>query len=98
VTEIVRPLAATFVTIVATGSAAHACSVSLEQYSSLRINDTYAVAVEILGCEGQEVSSSRSREGPIVILRWEGQRILGTDMTATFQRGRLVSKTHNGLR
>jgi hypothetical protein len=33
-----------------------------------------------------------------VVLRWEGQRILGTEMTATFQNNRLVSKTHNGLR
>jgi hypothetical protein len=98
VTEIVRALAAALVIAAASISVARACSVSLDQYLSLRVNDPYAVAVGILGCEGQEVSSSQSRGGPIVIMRWEGQRILGTEMTATFQRGRLVSKSHTGLR
>jgi hypothetical protein len=95
---IIRPLSAALILIAATCSGARACSVNLDQYLSLRINDTYEHTLNILGCEGQEVSSSRSRGGPIVVLRWEGQRILGTDMTATFQNNHLVSKTHNGLK
>jgi hypothetical protein len=97
--NVARPLSVALLVVAATCSVARAsCSVSLDQYLSLRINDPYAVVVEILGCEGQEVSSSRSGGGPIVVVRWEGQRILGTEMTATFQRGRLVSKSHTGLR
>jgi hypothetical protein len=98
VRAIIHALAAALIVIAATCATARACAVNLDRYLSLRINDTYADVVHILGCEGQEVSSSRSRGGPIVVLRWEGQRILGTEMTATFQNNRLVSKTHNGLR
>ncbi|TWG90352.1 uncharacterized protein DUF3862 [Mesorhizobium sp. J18] len=83
--------------IVVASSSAMACEVTMAQYSELQTGMSYAEAVQILGCDGEEMSSSEIAGIKTVMLMWEGES-LGANMNAMFQNDKLVSKAQFGLK
>jgi hypothetical protein len=50
-------LAAAITSAATVPAAANTCTVTLDQYRSLKMGMTYAQAVAVLGCEGEEMSA-----------------------------------------
>lgn len=82
---------------IATSALASECRVTKAQYDALSDGMTYSEAVRVLGCEGEEMSSSSLGNIKTVMLMWEG-RGLGANMNAMFQNDRLVTKAQFGLK
>lgn len=73
------------------------CSVTKAQYQALRDGISYRQAVQILGCEGEEMSSSEIAGYKTVMYMWEGEGF-GGNMDAMFQNDAMVSKAQFGLK
>jgi Domain of Unknown Function with PDB structure (DUF3862) len=76
-------------------SPASACDVMREQYDQLKMKMTYAEVVKILGCDGDEMSSSEVAGFKTSMYVWQGTG--NSNMDAMFQNGRLISKAQMGL-
>jgi hypothetical protein len=72
------------------------CEVTMAQYGQLREGMSYAAAVSVLGCEGEETASSETMGIRMVMYTWYGTTLMG-NMNAMFQDGRMVSKAQMGL-
>lgn len=73
------------------------CTVSKAQYDQLQHGMSYSEAVSVLGCDGEEISSSDIGGIKTIMLMWEGDS-LGANMNAMFQDDRMVQKAQFGLR
>lgn len=73
------------------------CKVGKEQYLALQNGMSYAQAVQILGCEGEELSSSDIAGFSTVMYMWDGNSF-GGNMNAMFQNDELVNKAQFGLK
>ena len=71
--------------------------VTMENYKRLKTGMTYKQAVEILGEEGEEISSSDLGDIRTVMYMWKGYS-LGANMNAMFQNDRLQTKAQFGLK
>ena len=78
-------------------AAQSSCTVTKQQYSMLKSGASYSEAVEILGCEGEEMSSSDLAGISTIMYMWQGNS-MGANMNAMFQNGRLINKAQFGLR
>jgi hypothetical protein len=76
---------------------AYSCEVTKDQYALLKSKMSYADAVKVIGCDGEEVSSSEIAGFKTEIYQWTGAS-LGANLTAIFQNGRLLSKAQFGLK
>jgi len=74
-----------------------ACGVSMAQYLALKTDMTYTTVVSILGCYGEETSSSEIAGFKSVLYTWRGNGF-AANMNAIFQNGRLASKAQFGLK
>lgn len=70
--------------------------VTMEQFSQLETGMTYEDAVEILGSEGEVLSETGIAGTDTVMYQWDGSSF-ASNMNATFQNGKLVSKAQFGL-
>ncbi|TGQ69905.1 DUF3862 domain-containing protein [Mesorhizobium sp. M00.F.Ca.ET.186.01.1.1] len=73
------------------------CSVTKAQYNALTNGISYRQAVSILGCEGEEMSSSDIAGYSTIMYMWEGDG-WGGNMNAMFQNDEMVSKAQFGLK
>jgi hypothetical protein len=73
-----------------------ACDVMKQQYNQLKMRMTYAEAVKVLGCDGEEISSSEVAGFKTNMYMWHGTG--DANMNAMFENGRLISKAQMGLR
>lgn len=73
------------------------CKVSKAQYEALKDEMTYQQAVSILGCEGEELSSSAIGGIKTIMMMWHGAS-LGANMNAMFQDNALIMKAQFGLK
>lgn len=73
------------------------CKVTKAQYTALKTGDSYAEAVKVLGCEGEELSSNEIGGYKNVMYMWSGNGF-GANMNAMFQNDGLVSKAQFGLK
>jgi hypothetical protein len=82
-------------------SAAHEqskeCTVSAAQYQQLQAGISYSDAIQILGCNGVEMSQSAVAGYVTVMYMWKGAMV-GGNMNAMFQNGRLITKSQFGLK
>jgi hypothetical protein len=72
------------------------CKVSKAQYAALKSGMSYAQVVSILGCEGDELSSSEFSGYSTVMYMWEGDSF-GANMNVMLLNGKLVNKAQFGL-
>ncbi len=73
------------------------CRVSKAQYDALSSGISYAQAVSVLGCHGEELSSSEMAGYKTVMFMWSGNGF-GGNMNAMFQNGELINKAQFGLK
>lgn len=73
------------------------CRISLDQYTELVTGMSYADAVNIIGCEGTELSRSEIGGIVAVMYMWQNSSLNGSNMNAMFQDDRLISKAQFGL-
>ena len=59
---------------------------------------TYAQVVQILGKEGEELSSNEIGGYKTVMYKWDGNAGWGANMNAMFQNSKLNSKSQFGLK
>ena len=74
------------------------CKVTKEKYDKLQSGMSYSQAVAILGCEGEELSSSDMAGFKTVMYMWSGSSWTGANMNAMFQNDQLISKAQMGLK
>lgn len=70
--------------------------VTMARYNQVSNGMTYQEVVDAMGKEGKEVARSGSGDNEIVTYSWVNSD--GTNMTATFQGGKMVSKVQIGLK
>lgn len=90
-------LTGVFALAAGTALSATTCEVSKAQYDALQPNSTYEQVVAVLGCHGEEMSSSEMAGYRTVMLMWNGNSF-GGNMNVMIQNGRLVSKAQFGLK
>ena len=90
-------LVASAILCAAPAHAVATCKASKEAYSQLETGMSYERAVEIIGCEGEEMSSSEIAGFKTIMLMWEGNSF-ASSMNAMFQNNELVSKAQMGLK
>jgi hypothetical protein len=73
------------------------CRVSLSQFGYLQSGMTYDKIVQILGCDGSEMSRSEMAGYTTVMYMWSGQGMLGANMNIMLQNNRMVRKSQFGL-
>jgi len=73
------------------------CKVTKAQYDALKHGMSYAQVVSVLGCEGEELSSSEIAGFKTIMFMWEG-RGFGANMNVMIQNDELVQKAQFGLR
>lgn len=78
-------------------AAASACEATMEEYLKIRDGMTVAQVEQIIGCPGEELSSSSMAGFYTVMYMWEGNTMMG-NMNAMFQNDALVSKAQMGLK
>lgn len=81
----------------ASPASASGCTVTKAQYAALSDGISYQQAVNILGCEGEELSSSDMAGYKTTMYMWEGNGF-GGNMNAMFQNNAMVSKAQFGLK
>jgi hypothetical protein len=88
-----------FFTICTTMSAAAAteCSAKKSHYDQMSTGMSYAAAVKLIGCEGEEMSSAEFGDVKTVMYMWSGSS-LGGNMNAMFQNDAMMSKAQFGLK
>jgi hypothetical protein len=74
------------------------CKVTKENYDKLQTGMSYSQAVAILGCDGEELSSSEMGGFKTIMYMWTGSSWSGANMNAMFQNDELVSKAQIGLK
>ena len=74
------------------------CKVTKEKYDKLQSGMSYSQAVAILGCEGEELSSSEMGGFKTVMYMWTGSSWSGANMNAMFQNDQMISKAQMGLK
>ena len=81
---------------------AQSAGVTMASYNRLKPGMTYLEVVKILGKEGTEVSSNEIAGIKAVMYQWNADglsgALLGGNMNAIFQNGKLVQKAQFGLR
>ena len=77
---------------------ASTAGVTMENYNRLKTGMTYAQVVQILGKEGEELSSNEIGGYKTVMYKWDGDAGWGANMNAMFQNGKLNSKSQFGLK
>jgi hypothetical protein len=82
---------------VSTSLADTSCEATKGAYDSLQAGMSYSQAVGLIGCEGEEMSSTEMAGFKTVMLMWTGNSF-GGNMNAMFQNNRLVSKAQFGLK
>jgi len=87
----------TFISLALQPAMASDCTVTKAQYDALQHGMSYSQAVGILGCEGEELSSSDIAGTKTIMLMWKGDSF-GANMTAMFQDDRMIQKAQFGLR
>ena len=70
----------------------------MENYNRLKTGMTYAQVVQILGKEGEELSSNEIGGYTTVMYKWDGDAGWGANMNAMFQNGKMNSKSQFGLK
>ncbi|MGR3505196.1 MAG: DUF3862 domain-containing protein [Paracoccaceae bacterium] len=85
-------------TVMLPSSAIAACKVTKEKYDKLQSGMSYSQAVSILGCGGEELSSSDLGGFKTIMYMWTGNSWSGANMNAMFQNDQLVSKAQMGLK
>lgn len=74
------------------------CSATKASYDALKAGMSIAQAQAVIGCAGEELSSSEMAGFTTVMLAWEGKGGFGANMNAMFQNDELVNKAQMGLR
>lgn len=73
--------------------------VTASGFAALEEGMSYANVVEILGREGEELSSSSIGDVKTIMYKWSADKgSVGANMNAMFRAGRLVSKAQYGLK
>jgi hypothetical protein len=70
---------------------------SMEDFNTLQAGMSYSQVCDIVGDQGTEMSRSEIAGYQTIMYSWNGNGILGANMTAMFQNGKLVSKAQFGL-
>jgi hypothetical protein len=72
-------------------------AVTMESYNRLKNGMTYAQVVQVLGKDGEELSSSDIGGIKTIMYKWDGNGF-GANMNAMFQNNKLMSKAQFGLK
>jgi Domain of Unknown Function with PDB structure (DUF3862) len=72
-------------------------AVTMASYSRLKTGMTYAQVVQILGKDGEELSSSEVGGIKTIMYKWDGDGF-GANMNSMFQNNKLMSKSQFGLK
>ncbi len=88
---------AALATAAATPAFGSDCKVTKAHYDALQSGMTYGQAISVLGCEGEEMSSSDMAGFKTVMYMWNGNS-LGGNMNAMFQNDSLINKAQFGLK
>jgi hypothetical protein len=75
-----------------------ACNVTYASYQKLQSGMTYRQVIQILGCQGQEISRVDLMGVSAVMYTWSGTETFLANMNAMFQNGRLTTKAQIGLK
>jgi len=89
-------LIAAMLSAAAPAAAGTECKATKQHYSALETGMSYAEAVAIVGCEGEEMSSSEMMGIRTIMVMWDGASF--GSMTAMFQNDELMSKAQFGLK
>lgn len=73
------------------------CKVTKAKYDAVKSGMTYSQVASILGCNGEELSSSDMAGFKTIMYMWDGNS-LGGNMNAMFQNGQLIQKAQFGLK
>jgi len=99
-----RLAAGTLLTLIAFSSpslaAGNNCA-TMSGYSQLKEGMSYSEATQVLGCEGEEMSSSSIAGFKTIMYTWQAKGVagmMGGNMNAMFQNDRLISKAQFGLK
>jgi hypothetical protein len=71
--------------------------VTMANYNRLRTSMTYVQVVQILGKDGEELSSNEIGGVKTIMYKWDGDGF-GANMNAMFQNNKLMSKSQFGLK
>ncbi|MBQ7779109.1 MAG: DUF3862 domain-containing protein [Clostridia bacterium] len=75
--------------------------ISLKEFNSIETGMTYEEVCDIIGCEGELISSADLNVGSEYaseIYSWKGETgIIGANASVTFQGGKVISKAQFGL-
>ena len=71
--------------------------VTMEKFTAINEGMTYEEVVKILGSEGEVISSNELAGIKTVMYKWNGTSVM-SNMNATFQNGKMVSKAQLGLK
>lgn len=71
--------------------------VTMEKFTSIKEGMTYEEVVGVLGSEGEVMSSNEIAGIKTVMYKWDGASVM-SNMNATFQNGKMVSKAQLGLK
>lgn len=71
--------------------------VTMEQFTTIKEGMTYEEVVAVLGSEGEVLSSNEVGGYKTVMYKWDGAAVM-SNMNATFQNGKMMSKAQFGLK
>ena len=72
--------------------------VNMKNYLKLGTGISYQEAINILGEEGEEMTSNEMMGTKTIMYKWDADSGFGSNMNATFQDDKLVSKAQFGLK
>ena len=73
------------------------CKVTASQYKAIKAGMSYAQVTKILGCDGEELSSSEMAGFKTSMYSWSGKGSLGANMNIMVQNDEVVTKAQFGL-
>lgn len=79
-------------------ASASECRVTRTAYDALEHGMSYRRAVTILGCPGRTVTRMKIGETRRTTYAWRGTGGYGANLTLSFRKGHLTSKSQLGLR
>ncbi|PZR93582.1 MAG: hypothetical protein DI537_10235 [Stutzerimonas stutzeri] len=91
----------TFGVLASTAAAAANECATKAAYDRMTTGMSYKQVVSLLGCDGEEISSSEMAGHKTVMYMWVGSGVSslsGANMNAMFQNDKLVSKAQFGLK
>jgi hypothetical protein len=74
-----------------------ACKATKAAYDALKTGMSIAAAEAVIGCAGEEISSSEMAGYKTVMLMWSGNSF-GGNMNAMFQNDEMITKAQFGLK